>query len=358
MIDCWDQAQVSQEMTSRLEKTILRLWTTSARKRVHIPNRKSIDKLRSLASEMPNFSEVIDFVIEQSQLCLLSASAGFTLPAMLLGGPPGVGKTFFSQRLSAILGFGDVHMIPCGLDNASFGLGGANPTWSSAKPGRPATILLRSQIANPVVLLDEIDKFTKGVVGNGNGGDPYAALYQLLEPTNAKSFIDQYLQFPTNLSLFNWILTANDKDMIPAPIMDRVMYFSIAAPERAHMEKFIVPSVYRTLLAEREMTSAFSDVLSAPVAALLAQCETPRDIRIILLGAFGRAALRATKASIVASDTEFLADGADNETAFIVPTITLEMGDIDIDSRAEAGPSMGFHAVISKPSGRVMLKTI
>ena len=82
---------------------------------------------------------------------------------------------------------------------------------------RIISALQKCKSINPIILLDEIDK-----VSNGNKGDPFGALLELLDPEQNKEFIDRFLEIPIDLSKCTFICTANDINNIPDPIMDRL----------------------------------------------------------------------------------------------------------------------------------------
>lgn len=293
-VEAWTIEHVNSQLKNReaREATLIKSYLHANRKQVHIPDSVQISALLELKESMPNFAAVVDFIHKQMTAGSLTPDGYFTLPPLLLGGEPGIGKTLFSQSVCKILGFPETLVIPCGLENASFALGGSSSTWSGAKPGIPATMMRDATHANVMIVLDEIDKFRQST---GNGGDPFAALYQLLEPANAKRFVDQYLLFPIDMSRVNWVLTANDISILPGPIMNRVKYIPVPPPDRKQMAEKVIPSVYKAVLQERCLAAVFDTDLPAETVNVLLECKTPRDVRFILIDAIGDAALRITQ---------------------------------------------------------------
>jgi len=235
-----------------------------------------------LYSELPNFSEVLDDVRRQLALCQDSRDALEITPMLLLG-PPGIGKTHFAREVAQLLGTG-LGFISMSSLTAGWVLSGASSQWKGARPGKVFETLVEGQYANPVMVVDEIDK-----ARGEHAYDPLGALYSLLEHDTASSFTDEFAEVAIDASQVIWVATANDGRCIPDPILNRMNVFEVHAPDR-DAARAIALRLYSRLRAEHEWGRRFD---TDPPEAVLERLAllAPREMRRALMTAFGNARL-------------------------------------------------------------------
>ena len=238
--------------------------------------------MEHLYEELPNFAEVLDDVRRQLALCQDSRDALEITPMLLLG-PPGIGKTHFAREVAQLLGTG-MGFVSMSSLTAGWVLSGASSQWKGARPGKVFETLVDGAYANPVIVVDEIDK-----ARGEHAYDPLGALYALLEHDTARAFTDEFAEVAIDASQVVWVATANDERSIPEPILNRMNVFEVQPPD-ADAARAIALRLYRDLRARHDWGRRFDETPAGPVLERMAQMA-PREMRRAWMTGFGNARL-------------------------------------------------------------------
>lgn len=183
-----------------------------------------------LAFEFPHAIDTIDRLLVD---LVGRGDIGFR-PTLLLG-PPGAGKSRLAARLAHHLAVG-LWRIDATRDSGAC-IGGTDRRWATAEPAHPILAITRFGIANPLLLVDELEK----AATRSDHGRLWDAILPLLEDETAKSYPDPAFQTEVDLSHISWIATANSVDPLPGPLRDRLRVLAMPAPRIQDLERLIPP---------------------------------------------------------------------------------------------------------------------
>ncbi len=205
------------------EYTMLRTWLETVCDipwSLHTEDRVSLPKAQKvLDRDHHGLDKVKERILEYLAVRQLNPES--TGPILCFAGPPGVGKTSLGRSIASALGRNFGRMALGGVKDETE-IRGHRRTYVGALPGRLLRALIRAGSANPVIVLDELDK-----VGNDFRGDPASALLEVLDPEQNHAFVDHYVDVPVDLSQVLFIATANLIDTIPPALLDRLEVIEI-----------------------------------------------------------------------------------------------------------------------------------
>ena len=243
---------------------------------------QGVPDMANLYDRLPNFTEALDDVRRHVALAQDSRD-GLEVTPMLLLGPPGIGKTHFARQLADLLGTG-MNLLPMSSMTAGWLLSGSSSQWKGARPGKVFEALVEGEYANPVIVVDEIDK------ASGDAQyDPLGALYSLLEHDTAQSFTDEFAEVAIDASQVIWITTANDSRGIPDPILNRMNVFEVQAPT-TQQARSIAQMLYTGIRVAHDWGRLIDPEPQSDVLDCLSHMP-PREMRRALMAAFGNARL-------------------------------------------------------------------
>ncbi len=243
-----------------------------------------------LLHQFPNFETPIKVIFDQLYLSSMSKTKGVYFRPILLVGPPGVGKTMFARALGEVLQTG-FHHFDMSTATCSMHFAGSSPRWGNGGMGVVAKILLGAKIANPVLMLDEVDKVATTVsTDTGLSQDPAKMLISLLESHSAKHWKDEFIGFDIDASHMMIVATANHPESMSDFILSRFNIVNVNTPEPEQV-KSIAHSIYQNQVSEMELHDVMDTELSNDVVEMLT--DNIKDLRIlkrIILEAMSNAA--------------------------------------------------------------------
>lgn len=192
-----------------------------------------------LSRRYPHFVEEIHLILRAPQPL-----------RVLLVGTPGCGKSEFARDIASALGLQSVLFSAAGAADSAFM--GTSAQYTSARMSIPLQLITRRRVANPVILLDEVDKIGTGT-HNGSLTD---ALLGFLEPVSARSLLDLALEIEVDLSRVGYIATANTLDNVPSMLRDRFLIVRMPKPKRHHAPA-LTEHILDAIAAERQIDRRF-----------------------------------------------------------------------------------------------------
>ncbi|WP_083742025.1 AAA family ATPase [Bradyrhizobium mercantei] len=223
----------------------------------------------ALMFEFPYAIEVIDFALTD-----LVGRSTVHLRPLLIVGDAGGGKSRFARRLGETLGLNVWRTDASRSDGAVFG--GTDRRWYSAEPCHSFLAVAQGKIANPLVLIDEIEKAGT----RSDYGRFWDCLLGFLEPETNSRYPDPALQTNLNLSQVSYVATANALDPLPSPLRDRFRVVRFPKPTREHLDA-LLPAVMADLVRERGLDKNWVTPLNAIERAAVTQHWPGGSVRLL-----------------------------------------------------------------------------
>ncbi|WP_312529543.1 AAA family ATPase [Paracoccus sp. (in: a-proteobacteria)] len=192
----------------------------------------------TLHDQMPWMAPATEVVWHAMRRSVREGWLGLRVPPLLLDGPPGIGKSHWSRLLGDLIGL-PTTVVEATSENASFGLVGGQRGWGGAYPGRVIETVLQTGIANPVIVVDEVEKAGAVTSQKGHSFGLAESMLPLLEQMTATRWTCPYFQVRCDMSWIIWVLTSNDYRRLPEPLLNRcppIRLRNLTAPE---LEGFI-----------------------------------------------------------------------------------------------------------------------
>lgn len=284
-------ARLKQEGRDR-EGLVKSLQSLGEPKELVKATNEHFESLRELELALPHHSPL--FVPLRNRIKIQAATnQPLQLGRMLLGGLPGIGKSFAVHAIAEALKLPILEIQLAGSGDTLLFTGTARQ-WGNSSPGVLTRFMASCVIANPLIVLEEIDK--TGGNGHGNLQD---VLLMLLEPENSKQFDDRFLSLPVDLSHLSYLATANDLEALTPPLLSRLTLVELEAPGQQHLvqlvqrlydlltqrlgladlfEKQLPSDLVNELIADKPGLRLIRQRLEAGIAAAVEGFETPETL--------------------------------------------------------------------------------
>jgi hypothetical protein len=237
-----------------------------------------ITDLENMVHDFPHFSEIINYLVLSLKVRDLTDGI-LKFKHLLLVGEHGIGKNAFIRRLNEVLGYvgNSINMTSV---MAPFELAGMDAGWNGSAPGFFFNSILKNNAANPIVILDDLDKVTV----NSNHGNVNTAIIELIEPSNAKKYYEKFFQIDINMSYVSVIGLANNVDDIDRGVLDLLKVFKVEKPSVEAISS-IVFSIYKDLKLDGiyGFTQLTVSELNELVAKfIMSKTYSPRSMRKVI----------------------------------------------------------------------------
>ncbi|MDW3118619.1 MAG: AAA family ATPase [Roseovarius pacificus] len=263
-------ATVKKNMNDRQKGVI-----SNALPAVGLHDLKKLDSVQeTLSKKYPHAVNVIDGILGGVRRVFRFGQSKITIRPVVLVGKPGAGKSTLAADVMKSLGIPVTRASAAGVADITFF--GTSAGYSSAMPSLITTAIVNGKVINPGIVLDEVDKATQG----SSNGDLVDGLLSVLEPVEARAWHEKFFQAEVDASHLNWILTANDIDCVPAPLVSRCTVYRVPEPDVAHVGA-LAASIVDDYAAELGVDPRFFQLSAGDLEYLRETMPKHRSVRVL-----------------------------------------------------------------------------